>query len=108
MVCNLSYIRQEELQDIWGQGFVKINQISHVDNLGAYLVKYMSKNCDERLNGRKYYFRTCNLDKPKEIIDKQKVDKLLNQLPANKRVYKNKYHNEYTGNLTYEQYNLER
>ena len=35
MISNLPYIDNSKLCEIWGQGFVKINDIRHVDNVGA-------------------------------------------------------------------------
>lgn len=66
MVCNyhLEWTTHKELQKherdiatVWGNGFVDIQPIKHVDNVGAYLIKYMSKeHNDERLEGKKRYF----------------------------------------------------
>jgi len=65
MIATLPYIKSSVLADIWGNGFVKINKIDHVDNIGAYLVKYMLKDVsDTRLKGQKAYLSGRNLDKP--------------------------------------------
>ena len=40
VLSDIPYIPQKELQDIWGHGFVYINAVKHVDNIGAYIVKY--------------------------------------------------------------------
>lgn len=43
----------------------KINRISHVKNVGAYVVKYMTKEgVDERLIGKKLYQTSQNCIKP--------------------------------------------
>ena len=44
VLLNIPYIPHMELQELWGHGFVFINAISHVDNLGAYVLKYMTKD----------------------------------------------------------------
>ena len=56
MLSDFGYIEQKELEKIWGNGFVWIRDLltgnngKPVDNVGAYLVKYMNKNIiDKRL-----------------------------------------------------------
>ena len=43
------YISNKDLSDLWGYGFVKINKLDDVDNVGAYLTAYLGdmdiKNC---------------------------------------------------------------
>lgn len=52
--------------EIWGHGFVKINAIDKVDNLGAYITKYMTKDkADDRLKTEKGYLCSRNLQRPK-------------------------------------------
>lgn len=36
------YIENDKLAEIWGHGFVKINSLKNVDNVGAYLSAYLS------------------------------------------------------------------
>jgi len=70
MMATLPYIKAKELADLWGHGYVKINRISHVDNVGAYIAKYMLKNVvDTRLKGQKAYLGSRNLDKPTTLRD---------------------------------------
>ena len=44
MLCDLPFVYQKKLKEIWGLGSLRINAIKKVDNLGAYVVKYMNKN----------------------------------------------------------------
>lgn len=109
IMFNVPYIRNKELQDIWKHGFVRINKIDNVDNVGAYITKYMSKDfdLDNRLKGRKCYFSSRKLNKPKEIKEKDLVKSVLNSLQSRKPVYQNTFKNDY--NTThYIQYNLKR
>ena len=46
LLCNLPFIEIAELQELWGQGFVKINKIDDVNNVGAYVSKYLGKEMD--------------------------------------------------------------
>lgn len=106
---NLPYVEANYLQSIWGNGFIKINAIAHVDNVGAYITKYMTKdNDDERLRGKKSYFSSRGLHKPVEkYLNEKEIAKIKNKL-SHKKVYENRYENDYTGNILYTQYNLKR
>lgn len=35
------YIDNSELNELWGQGFVKVNRLENVDNIGAYVSAYL-------------------------------------------------------------------
>ena len=87
MLCNLEYVPVKELAEIWGNGFVKINRIDNVDNVGAYMTKYMTKdNVDERLAERKSYSMSKNLHVPEEYVEEEEVDEILEWLENVKRV----------------------
>lgn len=101
---NLPYTRANKLSSIWGNGFIKINRIDHVDNVGAYICKYMTKDNGE-LKGQKCYFTSRNLIKPQEIKDKQRVEALACSLPPDTVTYENVFENEYN-KVSYKQYSL--
>ena len=104
---NLPYLKSDKLAEIWGNGFVKINKIDDVDNVGAYVTKYMSKDLgDERLRGRKCYFNSRCLKQPVEITEKEKVEAVKAALPLDTLKYSAEFDNEYLGNIRYRQYNL--
>lgn len=117
VLSDIPYIPQQELQQIWGQGFVFINAIQHVDNIGAYIVKYMTKDSlDSRLQGQKAYLYSRNLQKPYELVNHnlKEFDKLenkiiekydLNNLDV---VYESHFDSEVMGSCEYQQYNLNR
>ena len=113
----MPYIPQRELQEIWGHGFVYINAVKHVDNIGAYIVKYMSKNTeDTRLQGLKAYLYSRNLVKPYEIVNHdlkefELLEKKMSekyQLSKLKPVFVSNYDTEKLGSCEYIQYNLRR
>ena len=115
MICNLPFIKNAELTAIWGNGFIKINAITKVDNIGAYVIKYMTKeNADERLQGLKAYNCSKGLERPTELttwkdgteLVKQVFDKL--HLDKKMPVYTQKYTSENAGEIVYAQYNLSR
>lgn len=111
VLCNLKYVRAKTLEEMWGQGFIKINRIDHVDNIGAYVIKYMTKeDADSRLVGKKMYQTSQKLERPKELVGKQ-AEYLYEQMLKEKRkkVYSSSYENKQTFNkITYEEYNLSR
>lgn len=42
LVKGVGFIENSELAAMWGQGFVKVNSIKGVDNIGAYLTAYLA------------------------------------------------------------------
>jgi len=92
-----------KLSEIWGNGFIKLNKIKGVDNVGAYVCKYMTKSDDDRLKGKKMYFNSRNLNKPAEIKEPELVDALVGSLQAQAPKYENTFTNEYN-TINYKQY----
>lgn len=107
IIYNIPYTKSEYIEKIWKNGFIKINKIDNVNNVGAYICKYLTKaNDDHRLKGKKCYFNSRGLYKPIEITDEKKAEKIKGSLPEEKKVYDREYENEYTGKTVYKQYNL--
>ncbi len=107
MLFNMPYIKEKVIKEAWGQGFIKINAIDNVDNLGAYVSKYLRKEIsDERLRGEKCYFSSRGLFKPVELVEKYLIDAVLEQIPGNCKVYETTFETEFTGSVLYKQYNL--
>ena len=114
MICNLPFVKKKELAELWGLGFVKINKISHVDNVGAYVSKYMSKEvADERLKGLRGYNASKNLERPVELKTWSDGNKVVNEvcdlyIKNKKPVYSAKYTGDKIGQVAYAQYNLKK
>ena len=117
VLSDIPYIPQRELQDLWGYGFVFINAITHVDNVGAYVVKYMTKDTtDLRLQGLKAYLHSTNLKKPEQIINHNLKDfdyvedKIIKKYDLNNQIatYESIFDTEMLGQCEYKQYNLRR
>lgn len=112
MICNLPYIKKSELESIWKGGFVKINRIDKVDNVGAYVVKYMTSDMDDkRLCGLNAYLHSHGLKEPLEISSwkypnewREVHDDLQKKSPS----YSAKYESEIAGTVCYFQYNSKR
>lgn len=114
MICNLPYIKKSELAEVWGGGFVKINRIDKVDNVGAYVIKYMTTDMDDkRLCGENAYLHSRYLKKPLEVTtwrenecsDWQDIhDALKNETPS----YCCEYESDNAGHIEYMQFNFNR
>lgn len=116
IIYNIPYIKAKDLAKIWGNGFIKINKIDNVDNVGAYVSEYLGKVekgqghsiNDDRLNGKKSYFSSRGLFKPNEITNKKVVEQVAAALPDELLTYSTTFQNEHLGNITYKQYKLKR
>ena len=104
---NLPYIQNKDLAAIWRNGYVKINRIDNVDNVGAYVCKYMTKTDDDRLLGQKMYFSSRGLKKPVEIKEESRVESLASSLPAPALTYEAVFENEHNS-VSYRQYNIKK
>lgn len=106
---KLGKTSKDSLFNIWGFGSVNLNKIEDVDNVGAYVVKYMEKELeDKRLSNKDLYGRSKgNLLKPIEIKNPQEVEMLL-EIYKKKIVYAFDYYNDYTGAGLYCQINTKR
>ncbi|HEX5519993.1 MAG TPA: hypothetical protein VFX18_06095 [Candidatus Nitrosocosmicus sp.] len=122
IISDVEYIAQRYLSEIWGLGRVDIRDIRHVDNVGAYISKYVTKNIeDTRMDGLPVYLSSRNLIRSKEIRGKQAEltyellkrgyvtpDGELIKIDKKNTVYENEYTSEYCGKITYEEYNMRR
>ncbi|MGU9429633.1 rolling circle replication-associated protein, partial [Clostridium perfringens] len=93
----------KRLSEIWGNGFIKINSIKDVDNVGAYVCKYMTKQHKDRLQGKKMYFNSRNLKKPVEIKEEHALKEFAKTLKHAHLKYTNTFLNEYNS-VQYSQY----
>ena len=114
IIYNMPYLKANEISNVWGNGFIKINKINDIDNVGAYVGEYLGqakkgqgKNIeDDRLRGQKTYFSSRGLFKPVEITDKKIVEQVATALLNEKPTYSATFDNEQLGNISYKQYNL--
>lgn len=73
----------ERLAEIWKHGRPNFSSIRHVKNVGAYMVKYMTKEAhDARLHGKKTYFSSQGLRR--SVIEKDEIEiaEILEWVPA--------------------------
>ncbi|QDX91123.1 protein Rep (plasmid) [Brevibacillus laterosporus] len=115
MMSDLPYVPKKKLYEIWGQGYVKINAIEHVDNVGAYISKYMTKaEADIRMINKKCYTTSKNMIKPVVVTNPWEIAQFLRQNRLNvdtnvadkKRVFTSSYTSEHYGNIIDIEFNL--
>jgi hypothetical protein len=108
MLANLPYIAKSELEEIWSGGYVWIEAIDHVDNVGAYVVKYMAADlADERLRGLKAWRTSQGVKKPLEFRGDEARDFLDGHAVLDGGVRSvAEYESEYHGQIQYRQYNM--
>ncbi|WP_210140080.1 Rep protein [Staphylococcus sp. GDY8P112P] len=92
VIFDLKYIKWSDLEKVWGNGFIKINDVSHVEseNVGRYIAKYFSKELDIRDYKKKAFFTSKNLKKPKKIT-LQSHEELENLFNLNNSSYSKTY-----------------
>lgn len=107
-ILTIPYVPWEEIRETWGGGNIDITAIDHVDNVGSYVSKYMSKDlADDRLAGVKAYATSKNMNRP--IVLYGRAAKELNKtLEQKKEVFANSYESEYQGKIEYTEYNMNR
>jgi hypothetical protein len=106
LLCNLPFVEVSEIEKMWRQGFVKINRIDKINNVGAYICKYLGKDMGEHVFGKKKFFRSRNLQEPTELIGifaENFVTKFLSDKdPEFERIFYSKW----TGEVDYKAYSL--
>lgn len=108
MISDLSYVKNKDLRKMWRNGFVRINRIKQVDNVGNYIIKYMCKPDDVRLHKREAYLRSRNLEWPRQVINSGVRDLVeKKELLDGDETYFSKYQSEYYGLITQRVFNLD-
>lgn len=117
MLSDFGYIEHSDLEKLWGNGFVWINDLlkankgKPVDNVGAYLVKYMNKNIiDKRLMGKKAYFTSRNLKKPEIIYENLNLLDCFEKynLDGDNLIFNNSFMSKENGLVCYFEFNKKR
>lgn len=108
LLCNLPYIEMDMLAHLWGHGMVNIRRVETVNNLGAYMSKYLGKELfSGRMFGKKKFFRSQSLEEPVELFSwwaMKFIDRFLSLLtPAYQKVFTS----DHVGEVTYSAYTLE-
>lgn len=112
LLFDAPYINWKEISSKWANGFICINKCDDIDNMGAYLSKYMTKeNDDSRLTGKKRYFASYKtLKKPR--IYKLDINFDITSIYDSRHIVakytKRISNNSYENVIEYTQFNLKR
>ena len=94
------------MEKIWGHGFIKINKIQAINNVGLYVSKYLSKESfNKKYFGKRKYFCSRNINRPKEYKG-QECEPILADLPQLKLVHTGEFENKYRGKVKVNLYKL--
>lgn len=83
VLFSVPYIDNKKLGELWGNGFIKINQIKGKvkdDAIALYITKYLVKDLENKDRKKKAYFCSRNLKKPeeiKELLDYDEINEIL-------------------------------
>ncbi len=109
LLCNLPYIEMDALEYIWGHGMVNIRKTNEVNNLGAYMSKYLGKELfSGRIFGKKKFFRSQTLSEPVELVGHWAhmfINKYLSTLTP---IFEKTFESEFVGEVEYRAYVLDR
>lgn len=110
MIAKLPYIDHRELTErFWGMGFTLITDITHVDNVGAYISAYLMEDLDDfRLEGVKAYNCSKGLKKP-EVINGHQAEYQAARWAKEKeaaKVYEKTYPADFVEEISYAEYNI--
>lgn len=106
LLLDAPYIQNAVLRQLWKNGFVRINHIENVNNVGAYVCKYLGKE-KMLLKYQKKFFHSRNLIKPKVEILPWYTELLMysKELSQNARLIKeDRYDTRFNGKVTCKQY----
>ena len=94
------------MEKIWGHGFIKINKIKAINNVGLYVSKYLSKESfNKKYFGKRKFFYSRNLNRPKEYKG-QDCEPILADLPQLKLVYEKEFESKHRGKVKVSLYKL--
>lgn len=105
MLVNFE-MASDKLEAIWGQGFIKINRVKHINSLGLYISKYVGKSLfDVRYFGMRKILASKNLEQPIIITVFKEVKEFLKNAIGNIKPLCDKiYHSDWLGQIHYRLY----
>ncbi|NCN25546.1 hypothetical protein GW935_02715 [Candidatus Falkowbacteria bacterium] len=108
LLCEMPFIHYREITEIWGQGNIDIKTLTDVDNIGAYVCKYLSKDMfDERTFGKKKFFRSQSLSEPIELLGYWAMKFVERVCSALAPVFEKTFESEWVGEVEYQAYKLD-
>lgn len=97
----------KKIEKVWRHGFVKINKIKSINNVGLYVSKYLSKESfNRKYFGKKKFFYSRNLNRPQEFKGQECEEMLMGYCPPPEKVYEKEFSNKYRGEVMVNIYQL--
>jgi len=95
ILLNVPYLPQDKIYSCWGKGFIKINRIDRINNVGVYMSKYLSKSPSSF--NKKSYLSSQGLNFP--IIDYNESSNrvIYNAIPSRCCIARGSYKTEFQG-----------
>ena len=97
-------VKYKDLYDVkyWTKGYARVDFIKNdYKKIYSYICKYMTKDIDNKLFGKKRYFYSQSLDKPFEtylnLSNEKDFDYFMNMFKDTNIEFKSKYQDIYTG-----------
>lgn len=105
---NENFKMERQFADkVWKNGFVKIVAVDRVDNLGAYISKYLTDSIfDPRYFKKKKFFKSANLAEPVVVDNPCDLKKYFSFFCLNSLIllYRKEFYSEHLGMIEYRQY----
>jgi len=101
LIINIPFIEKTLIEKHWKYGFFKIKDIYRIEGIGSYFTKYLTKNSDdERLYGKRSFFTSKNLRRPK-IKYGEFAEKMLERLEQKniKPYFVSNYRSQFNGGV---------
>lgn len=87
ILFDFPYIEAKKLEEIWRNGYIKINIIKNkkgemIEKVSSYITKYFTKDLESKIREKKAYFSSKGLKRPQEH-KKQLTDDEINEILVN-------------------------
>lgn len=109
LIFNLPYIPKvyDHFRSLWPHGSLNFKSVKNIKHIANYVCKYMLKDADDqRLTGRKCYFRSRKLFEPNIIRNQSEALQLIEQLPPEFKVFEKDYEDEYHKTIRFSSFEL--
>ena len=109
LIFNMPFVSKiyDALRPLWPQGALNIESVKNVKNVASYVCKYMLKDADDqRLTGRKAYFRSRDLQEPNLIRNPLVAQELFALLPDEFKTFEKDFQDEYHKTIHFVEHTL--
>lgn len=103
LLNNLPYIPKEKIAKLWGNGYIDVRRLDNKKNIPIYVGKYISKEIIVREKGKKKFFTSQNIVKPKTLYNEDAQEFMQSE---NLKTKYSKIYKSYFGDIKYINYEL--